>query len=167
MAEARAKSGRGKTVATFPKGGGAGGGGGGGGGAFAGGFDMGGLIDPGLLREVMLQSLSQREMGFNEWMKGQRQRREMADLEMTLAGEEGRRKERDFYQRNIPEARRIPTRRGMGRTAGPSARAASGTMRAGISGQGGRGKLLPSTTQYASLYRLPTHSSMVGGGGLG
>lgn len=110
MAEARARSGGGKTVATFPSGGG-----GGGGGAAAGGGGMygmgsfGGVLDPNLLRQALLQGLEQRNVGFNEWLKNQEQRRRMAEMEMTLAGEEGRRKEREFYQRNIPTARRIPT----------------------------------------------------------
>jgi len=119
MAKATARSGGGETVATFPSGGG---GGGGGGGAFSGFAGLDGLMDPGLLRQAMLQGLQQREMGFQEWMKAQRQKREMGDLEMDLAGKAGRREERDFYQKNIPEARRIPTSsRGMTRK-GASAR---------------------------------------------
>ena len=125
MAEATARSGGGRTVATFPSGGGARGGGGGGGGGYGGGY--GGMIDPGLLRAIMMQGLSQREQGFTEWLKNTRQRRELADVEGDLLAERGKREEDDFYQRNVGGARRI----GGGGSIGGSPRLSRGPSAAG------------------------------------
>jgi hypothetical protein len=107
MPSATAASGPGYTKATFPPGDG---GGGAGGGKKKKGTGMGmgflnRLIDPGLLRQAMLQGLQQREMGFTEWQKNQQQNRWLAEEANKRAAAGSTREEDYFRNRNIPGGR--------------------------------------------------------------
>lgn len=105
MARTTAASGPGYTRASFP---GREDGGGGGGGRRGGRRRRGGmsfldsLIDPGLLRQAMLQGLEQRKLAFGEWQQGKQQDRWMREQEERRSREGAKREEDVFRNKNLP-----------------------------------------------------------------